>query len=147
MKNMLFTLINCDSNPKEKWHVFTFCFHWNWNHSSDPFCLKEYFSADNRASVWYFNSFLHTSKWLFSGKFSLSEWGRNTTPWGRKWVPTICSWNTKYCGHMPMIAQYSQLSTAPWYKGRLPFFVEGKTTISCSFLSSFSYCILKQYYY
>ena len=31
-------------------------------------------------------------------------------------------------------AHFSQVYIVPWYKGRLPFFVEGKITVSCSFL-------------
>lgn len=39
----------------------------------------------------------------------------------------------------PLLAHFSQVRTVPWYKGGLPFFVEGKITVSCSFGYSFSY--------
>lgn len=113
-----------------------------------PFCLKEYSSADNKASAWYFSSFLHTSKWLFSVKFTLSEWGRFDVDEIRLSRPktgdyaaeprstvAICRWSLS-------IVSFAQL---PAIKEDFLFFVEGKTTISCSFLSSFSYWILKQF--
>lgn len=101
-----------------------------------PFCLKEYSSADNKASAWYFSSFLHTSKWLFSVKFTLSEWGwfdvdeiRLSRPKTGDYAAeprstvAICRWSLS-------IVSFAQL---PAIKEDFLFFVEGKTTISCFF--------------
>ena len=66
------------------------------------------------------------------GQMRDSDWSRENLL-RSDWLPLIGASITT------LFAHFSQVRTVPWYNGRLPFFVDGKITVSCSFCYSFSY--------